>query len=179
MSFLRDNARYKLVLFDKDKNILDKPYYSFPEDDNRRKGIESLVRRIIRGKEADNHKYAYIYNNISGKIIEIYIDGVIQKSKNSKDFKKIYYGKEISLLKMWYVTIDKPKLPITRYSDVRIDAESEKNTYWELVNSNLKSKENRNIIKYAEIYRIEDNLLIGRYLREDGKLKGIGIYHRS
>ena len=177
MSFLSENARYKLVMFDKDKNILNNPYYSLPADDIKSKGKQSLVRRIIKHSQADKHKYAYIYDNITGKIIEVYINGILQGKTNHTEQKT--YGKNISALKMWFVTKDKPVLPVTRYSDIRNDAVSEQTAYWGLINDFVKSIENRNIIKYAEIYRISDNQMIGRYIRENGKLKGIGIYHRK
>lgn len=172
MSYLSKNALHKLVLFDKEKNILPNPYYSIPFYDEQGTGKQRLVRKIVKGCMKDKHKFAYIYDNITGEITDFYINGTQQKLKKHQ----LYYGKDISMLKVWFLIKTKPNTPFIRYSHTYIDALGEEFSYWALVNKYIKGKI-RNNIQYAEIYRVKENEKIGRFLIENGRLKGMGIYH--
>ncbi len=167
MSRLAEIAKYKLVLFDSNRNMLSGPYYSFAAYEKKGRSIITLEEKIIKKKE---HYYAVLYNNRTDQIVRTYTNGI-----QDKVFDNNSLTSGNSKLKIWIVTTYGN---YTFYSNTYCDAKGEEENYWNLVNYHIKGK-NRQSVLTAQIYRTETDELIGKFKREGHHLYGKGIYHKN
>ncbi len=162
MSYLKDNAKYYLVFFDKDFNFTTHPYYSLPGYDKKDNGLKKLIYNILKRKERNNYFYAVIYDNNTGNPVKYY--------KNGVEVEKFNTGKQ--KLKLWVVYLNGLKETYTTIIDG-----NEQAAYWHLINKYIKAPGRRRLIKLALVYTDSEEI-IGEFKRYGSEIVGTGKFHK-